>query len=244
MDSAFDLAPDVRAICSTPRAATAAPEASCEPPGGMARRQLAASGDSWVIVFSGTPLTRPGRRRQRSTCSTPIPMSSRRSRATSIATRSRRAAPGAGGYWLITTSSLADYPQQARAFGLWRTKTAASPWKRGCSKPIPAALATVSRQLSYLDYGGPGDRERAGTPATGMQYCSAAPPETTVTRYAGRRPSDARTACRPTHAEATIGDHGSPTSTAATSRGPAASEMWRRRSEIRSLRADDDALER
>jgi 3',5'-cyclic AMP phosphodiesterase CpdA len=57
-----------------------------------------------------------------------------------------------GRLWTITTASLVDYPQQARAFRLVRTTTglALETWMIDHG-PGPGGLATISRQLAYLD---------------------------------------------------------------------------------------------
>jgi 3',5'-cyclic AMP phosphodiesterase CpdA len=58
----------------------------------------------------------------------------------------------AGGYWLITTSSLVDYPQQARAIRVIDTGAggvAIHTWM--LDHTFPGELGAISRQLAYLD---------------------------------------------------------------------------------------------
>ena len=71
-----------------------------------------------------------------------------------------------GGYWLIGTSSLADYPQQARAFELDRTADGGfllQTWM--IDHDSSAGDAEVARQLAYLDYQGGRVQHFAGTAA-------------------------------------------------------------------------------
>jgi 3',5'-cyclic AMP phosphodiesterase CpdA len=57
-----------------------------------------------------------------------------------------------GGYWLINTASLIDYPQQARALRVLSTAdggVAIQTWM--LDHTFPGRLGTISRQLAYLD---------------------------------------------------------------------------------------------
>ncbi len=69
----------------------------------------------------------------------------------------------AGGYWQITTASLIDYPQQARALRVVATAgggVAIQTWM--LDHVLPGPLGTISRQLSFLDAQGGRPQEFAG----------------------------------------------------------------------------------
>jgi 3',5'-cyclic AMP phosphodiesterase CpdA len=69
-----------------------------------------------------------------------------------------------GHYWVIGTSSLADYPQEARAFELDRTANGGLVLQTWMVDHDPSDhLPEISRQLAYLDFQGGRVRRFAGT---------------------------------------------------------------------------------
>jgi 3',5'-cyclic AMP phosphodiesterase CpdA len=71
----------------------------------------------------------------------------------------------AGGYWLITTSSLVDWPQQTRMFRMLATRRGVEleTWTVNPDPSVP--LAGISRQLAWLDYQGGRPQRFAGRPS-------------------------------------------------------------------------------
>jgi 3',5'-cyclic AMP phosphodiesterase CpdA len=76
--------------------------------------------------------------------------------------RPRRTA--AGGYWLVQTASLADYPQQARVLRIRATAGGGTVIETWVLDTAPDRLADIARQLAYLDAQGGRPAGEAGTP--------------------------------------------------------------------------------
>ena len=73
--------------------------------------------------------------------------------------------PGAGGgYWLISTASLIDYPQQARALRVYATAGGGAALQTWMLDHVPGGLGDVSRELAYLDAQGGRPQGFAGEP--------------------------------------------------------------------------------
>jgi hypothetical protein len=115
-------------------------------------RQLAGAGDRWVIVVTHQPLedaTRAG----------PVfellDHAPRVVAALAGHTHRNRIIPretAAGGYWLISTCSLIDFPQQCRALRLYATASGGVAIRTWMLDHVGnGALGTISRELSYLD---------------------------------------------------------------------------------------------
>jgi 3',5'-cyclic AMP phosphodiesterase CpdA len=115
-------------------------------------RQLAGAGDRWVMIVTHQPLEDAGG-------GAPVfELLDRQPRVIAALaghTHRNRIVPretAAGGYWLITTCSLIDYPQQCRALRLYATAgggVALRTWMLDHVGDGP--LGAISRELSYLD---------------------------------------------------------------------------------------------
>jgi len=114
--------------------------------------ELAAAGQRWILVISHQPLASSQGGEQI------LGLLDRHPRVIAAISghthRNRIVArpTGAGGYWLISTGSLIDYPQQARALRVLATAdggAAIQTWM--LDHVFPGELGTISRQLAYLD---------------------------------------------------------------------------------------------
>jgi 3',5'-cyclic AMP phosphodiesterase CpdA len=116
--------------------------------------QLAAAGDRWVLVFSHQPLT--------STAGAHALLEQLDGHPRVLAaiwghTHRNQIVPRpsvGGGYWLISTASLIDYPQQARALRVLETVAggaALQTWMIDHVRGGVHGLGDISRELSHMD---------------------------------------------------------------------------------------------
>lgn len=114
--------------------------------------ELSAAGERWLLVVSHQPLARSEGGEQLLELLDHHPRV-----AAALAGHTHRnsivprPSPG-GGYWLITTASLIDYPQQARALRILETANGGVAIETWMLDHISSGeLGVISRQLSYVD---------------------------------------------------------------------------------------------
>jgi Calcineurin-like phosphoesterase len=127
-------------------------------------RQLDRAGDRWVLVVTHQPLTNSVGG------SGILALLDRYPRVVAVLsghTHSNRIEPRkgpGGGYWLISTASLIDYPQQARALRLHETEGGGVALQTWMLDHVPAEIGDISRELAYLDAQGGRPQGFAGDP--------------------------------------------------------------------------------
>jgi hypothetical protein len=127
-------------------------------------QQLGSAGERWVLVVSHQPLASSAGGEELLTLMDGSP---RVVAALSGHTHRNRIVPrhsSAGGYWLISTASLIDYPQQARALRIVATAgggVALQTWM--LDHALAGQLGTIARELSFIDAQGGRPNGFAGT---------------------------------------------------------------------------------
>jgi hypothetical protein len=119
------------------------------------RRELARAGGRWIVVFAHNRLPEPA---LTALDATP------RVAAVVMGNSHRNEIAPRDSYWLISTSSLADFPQQARMFRLREAPGGAAVLDTWMVDHDGRGLAGVSRELAYLDAQGGRPQGFAGRP--------------------------------------------------------------------------------
>lgn len=162
MDYAVDVGPAVRAIVlDTVRRSGTSRGLVTGAQLAWLRGELAAAGRRWVMVFSHNPLDASDGGDAALAALDADP----RVAAAVAGNRHRNVIGQWGHVWLVGTSSLADFPQQARMFRLRATAGGGVALETWMVDHDAGGLAGVSRELAYLDAQGGRPQGFAGTPA-------------------------------------------------------------------------------
>jgi hypothetical protein len=155
LDYTFDIGPSVRGIMlDTVDRAGGSQGVLTGAQIAWLRAQLRGAGARWIVVFAHNALPE---RALALLDATP------RMAAVVRGNSHRNAIEPRDGYWLISTSSLADYPQQARMFRL-REAPGGAVLETWMVDQDGHGLADVSRELAYLDAQGGRPQGFAGRP--------------------------------------------------------------------------------
>jgi hypothetical protein len=159
LDYAFDLGPSVRGIVLD-TANRAGGSRGVVTPAQVAWLRSQLDGDRWVVVFAHNPLEASDGGEAALAALDGAP----RVAAVVAGNRHRNTITRRGDYWLIGTSSLADFPQQARMFCL-REAPGGAVLETWMVDHDGRGLAGVARELAHLDAQGGRPQGFAGRPA-------------------------------------------------------------------------------
>jgi 3',5'-cyclic AMP phosphodiesterase CpdA len=140
------------------------------------RDALRRAGDRWVLVFTHQPL---GGFAEGAPLQALLDADPRVLAAIAGDTHHNRITPRptpAGGYWQITTSALADFPQQARMLRVRATPGGGAVLETWMLDTAPDPLADTARALAFLDaQGGRPDHDAGGRLDRNVRLYRAAP---------------------------------------------------------------------
>jgi 3',5'-cyclic AMP phosphodiesterase CpdA len=166
LDYAVDVGPSVRAIIlDTVNRAGGSRGQVTDGQVAWLRAELARAGQRWIIVVSHNPLTGSDGGAAALAALDEAPRV-----VAAIAGNSHRNSiephiASGGGFWLVGTSSIADWPQQARAFRLVELAGGGVALETWMIDHDGRGLAGISRELAYLDAQGGRPKGFAGTPS-------------------------------------------------------------------------------
>jgi len=177
LDYTFDLGPRVRAIVlDTVQRSKGAHGAITGREVAFLRDELRRAGDRWVLVFSHQPLSSFA---EAAPLLALLDADPRVLAAIAGDTHRNRITPRAtatGGYWQITTSALADFPQQARMLRVREAPGGGAILETWMLDTAPDPLADTARALAYLDaQGGRPDHDAGGRLDRNARLYRAAP---------------------------------------------------------------------
>jgi len=131
---------------------------------GWLQQELVRAGGRWVIVVSHQPIAGSGGGEALLAVLDRAPLVVAALSGHTHRNEIRARTTAAGGYWLISTASLIDYPQQARALRVVATArggVAIQTWM--LDHAFSAPWGTVARQLAYIDAQGGRPKGFTGT---------------------------------------------------------------------------------
>jgi 3',5'-cyclic AMP phosphodiesterase CpdA len=152
LDYAFDAGPRVRGIVlDTVQRAKGAGGIVTPREVAFLRDELRRAGDRWVLVFTHQPLSglEGGAPLRALIAQDPRVLAALAGDTHHNRIVAERTA--AGGYWQITTSALADFPQQARMLRVRETPGGGAVLETWMVDTAPEPLADTARALAYLD---------------------------------------------------------------------------------------------